>query len=79
MVTSIALLREAPERLEQAVRAFEPRLKRVKIDLSRIDTLSGMLHFRIDGWLNLDPRPIEVLFDTVVQPENSEFVLKDQG
>ena len=65
--------------MEDAVRTFEPRLTRVRLALADEDPLSGHLRFRLDGLLKVSPRPIEVTFDTVLQPATRSFAVKEGG
>jgi type VI secretion system protein ImpF len=63
--------------MEDAVRAFEPRLTRVRLELAGEEPLSGHLRFRLDALLKLVPRPIEVTFDTVLQSASRSFVVRE--
>jgi type VI secretion system protein ImpF len=65
--------------LEEAARTFEPRLTRVRVELTGEDALSGQLRFRLDALLKLVPRPIEVTFDTLLNSASRSFAVKEGG
>lgn len=63
--------------MESAVRLFEPRLSRPRIELLGTDPLSGHLRFRLDAMLKVHPRPVAVTFDTVLQPVTKTFAVEE--
>ena len=54
--------------IEQAIRRFEPRFKSVRVALGESDNISRSLSFRIDALMYADPVPIQLLFDSVIDP-----------
>lgn len=69
--------------VESTVALFEPRLRDVRVTL--IDSPasargSRMVHFQIEGLLDMDPAPEQVSFDTVLQLTNGEYQIRgDHG
>ena len=67
--------------IEQTVAAFEPRLKRIKI--RQLEAAAGTQHilrFQIEGFLDMDPAPELISFDTVLQLSSGEYQVKgDSG
>ena len=65
--------------LENSVALFEPRLKDVRISL--VETQGGytrILHFQIEGMLQMDPIAEAVSFDTVLSLTNGEYQVKGE-
>jgi type VI secretion system protein ImpF len=62
--------------LEEAVRRFEPRLQDVEVTLDRMSETDRSVRFRIDARLRIDPAPEPVVFDSMLQLGNGEFVVK---
>lgn len=55
--------------VEQSVQRFEPRLKQVQVKLLPPNNrFERSLHLEIDALLWIDPEPIPVMFDTILQP-----------
>ena len=65
--------------MEEAVRTFEPRLTRVRLELTGEEPLSGHLRFRLDALLKLVPRPVEVTFDTLLHSSSRSFAVAEGG
>jgi type VI secretion system protein ImpF len=67
--------------LENTVALFEPRLKSVRVSLLESQDLSSrVLHFQIEGLLQMDPAPEQVSFDTVVQLTSGDYQIRgDRG
>jgi type VI secretion system protein ImpF len=65
--------------LERTVALFEPRLKDIRITLTT-DSLgySRVLHFQIEGMLQMDPAPEQVSFDTVLQLASGEYKVRGE-
>jgi type VI secretion system protein ImpF len=54
--------------IEQTIRQFEPRLRNVKVSLSRRQATSERtLRFRIEALLRVDPVPEHVTFDSSIE------------
>jgi len=65
--------------IEQALRAFEPRLesRTVKVDYIQTDALTGLqAHFRINGILHVDPVREPVSFDTRVAMDTGSIEIE---
>lgn len=73
-VTSVKDRKRLSEALEDAVKAFEPRILNPKVLLT--STEEGklqQLRFTIEGLLRVDPSPEPVSFDTVLDMTNGEY------
>lgn len=80
--SSLAASSDAREGLrwsvEEAIRRFEPRLMDVRVQLHAAEgSFDRTLRLTVEAWLDLDPEPVPVVFDTVV--ESSTGVYKVQG
>jgi type VI secretion system protein ImpF len=64
--------------MESALAFFEPRLKRVKVRLEPQDDKSRTLRFGIEGLLCLDPAPVPVRFDTVLELGKGTYEVKGE-
>jgi type VI secretion system protein ImpF len=65
--------------LERTVALFEPRLKDVRI--SMVEAQGGytrVLHFQIEGMLQMDPAAEQVSFDTVLQLTSGEYQIRGE-
>ncbi|HXP84554.1 MAG TPA: type VI secretion system baseplate subunit TssE [Bryobacteraceae bacterium] len=66
--------------VERTVALFEPRLKDVRVTLLDTPGVNRVLHFQIEGMLQMDPAPEQVSFDTVLQLTNGEYQIRgDRG
>ncbi len=61
--------------LTSVIRNFEPRLDRVEVRLDDQDKSGGRprLHYRVDAVLKLEPTPLAVVFDTVLELGTKTF------
>jgi len=63
--------------IEQVIRTYEPRFKTVHVQmLSNADEIDRTLRFRVDAVLRADPVPIEVIFDSQMEPSTGSFDVK---
>lgn len=65
-----------------AVQVFEPRLANVKVSLVTDDSSDATkreIHFVVEGLLRIDPQPEHVVFDTVLDATNGDYVVRSQG
>ena len=65
--------------LERTVAIFEPRLKEVCVSL--VDApghASRVVHFQIEGMLQMDPTPEQVSFDTTLQLSSGEYQIRGE-
>jgi type VI secretion system protein ImpF len=66
--------------IERAVAFFEPRLARPKVSLRPISDSSRAVHFVIEGLLRVDPEPVPVVFDTVLELTSGSYAIQgDSG
>jgi len=63
------------KRIENAIRHFESRFKKVQVFLvdDRGDNRDRTVRFRIDGLLHAEPTPEPVVFDSQLQPTSGDF------
>jgi type VI secretion system protein ImpF len=67
------------KQLELAMTIFEPRLAGVTVRL--VETgfeVSRSLRFQIDGFLQMDPAPEHISFDTVLDIPSGEYLVKGE-
>jgi len=85
-LTSIS--RDSPEeralllrRVEETITGFEPRLTNVRISAVEVEgeNFRRELRFHVEGTLQMDPRPEQVVFDTVLNFANGEYEVNGAG
>lgn len=59
--------------IENALRIFEPRFVNVKVLIEPIDKANRQLKFHIEAFLDVDPAPEPISFDTVLQVGSGNF------
>jgi type VI secretion system protein ImpF len=65
--------------LENCVAIFEPRLRDVRVSVVEApSSASRVLHFQIEGMLQMDPAPEQVSFDTVLQLTSGEYQIRGE-
>jgi type VI secretion system protein ImpF len=65
--------------LESTIALFEPRLRDVRVTLVETpDGPSRILHFQIEGLLDMDPAPEAVSFDTTLQLASGEYEIRGE-
>ncbi len=65
--------------LEKTVAIFEPRLKEVRVTLvDAPGNASRVVHFQIEGMLQMDPSPEQVSFDTTLQLSSGEYQIRGE-
>ncbi len=64
--------------LETAIKNYEPRFLDVKISLEPIANNERILSFRIEAFLNIEPTPEPIVFDTVLELGNGDFEVKEK-
>ncbi|SRR5579862_7978742 len=65
-----------------AISVFEPRLDQVKVSLvteDAADATKREIHFVVEGLLRIDPQPEHVVFDTVLDATNGDYVVRSEG
>jgi type VI secretion system protein ImpF len=64
--------------IEDAIETFEPRLRDVAVSVEAGKEFERSLHFRIVAYLQVEPAPELVTFDTVLQPLSTEFKVQEE-
>lgn len=59
--------------IEQAIRAFEPRLSGIQVSLMPMSPGSRVLKFQIEGLFMIEPAPERILFDTKLELTSGEY------
>jgi len=60
-----------------AIEKFEPRLIQFSVKIkSKVNDLDRMLSFRVDGLLQAEPYPEQVVFDASLDVQSAEFDVK---
>ncbi|MDH3493178.1 MAG: type VI secretion system baseplate subunit TssE [Acidobacteriota bacterium] len=62
--------------VEDAIKRFEPRFLDVKLVVDEPDNKDRMIRFRIEAFLNMEPAPEPITFDTVLELGSGDFVVK---
>ncbi len=71
---------ELVRQMESVIAVFEPRLKRAKVRMERVEGAYRALRFVIEGLLCMDPAPEPVRFDTVLELGKGQYEVKgDDG
>jgi type VI secretion system protein ImpF len=65
--------------IESAIRTFEPRLSGVQVSVEAVDKDRFALRFKIRAMLQMDPEPQPIVFDTVLENDNTHFEVKGNG
>jgi type VI secretion system protein ImpF len=62
------------QELARVIETFEPRLRQVKVELFATDQRADrVLRLRIQAWLQMNPAPEPVVFDSLLKPEIGSF------
>lgn len=62
------------QELANVIETFEPRLRQVKVELFATDQRADrVLRLRIQAWLQMNPVPEPVVFDSLLKPEIGSF------
>src|SRR5882762_9820008 len=77
-ITSMNLFATADQRLllreiEACIALFEPRLARTKVSVAATADTPHLVHFVIEGLLRVDPEPIPVRFDSLLELNNGTY------
>jgi len=62
--------------IENAIRAFEPRLTGVTVTLESPGELEPILRFRVEALLDIRPAPEPIRFDTVLRGDTGQFLVE---
>jgi type VI secretion system protein ImpF len=69
---------ELVRQMESVIATFEPRLKRPKVRMERVEGGYRALRFVIEGLLCMDPAPEPVRFDTVLELGKGQYEVKGE-
>jgi len=61
--------------IEAAIRRFEPRLEKINVTIQLPDETDPTMRFRVDAFLQIEPAPEPVAFETVLPPGTSHFLI----
>jgi type VI secretion system protein ImpF len=61
--------------IEAAIRRFEPRLEKINVTIQLPDETDPSMRFRVDAFLQIEPAPEPVSFETVLPPGTSRFLI----
>ena len=61
--------------IEAAIRRFEPRLEKINVTIQLPDETDPTMRFRVDAFLQIEPAPEPVSFETVLPPGSSHFLI----
>jgi type VI secretion system protein ImpF len=61
--------------IEAAIRRFEPRLEKINVTIQLPDETDPTIRFRVDAFLQIEPAPEPVSFETVLPPGSSHFLI----
>lgn len=64
--------------LEKTVSQFEPRIAASRIVMEVLPTTNRGIRFHIQGLLRVDPSPVPVAFDTVLELPNCNYSVKGE-
>ena len=70
-------LKRLRKSIETAIKNYEPRFLDVKVILEPIDNSDRILNFRIEAFLNIEPSPEPIVFDTVLELGTGDFEVKE--
>lgn len=80
-ITSMNLFTAADQRLllreiEACIALFEPRLVRTKVSVASTADTPHLVHFAIEGLLRVDPEPIPIRFDSLLELNNGTYQVR---
>jgi type VI secretion system protein ImpF len=65
--------------IQETIARFDPRLSAVQVTLVEGREFDRSIHFRIDAMLRVEPSPLPVTFDSVLQLSSRAFVVEGEG
>lgn len=71
-------LKRLRKSIEAAIKNYEPRFLDVKVTLEPINNTDRILNFRIEAFLNVEPSPEPIVFDTVLELGSGDFEVKEK-
>ncbi len=63
--------------LENAIKIFEPRFTELKVTMESTDKTDRSLKFKIEAFLDTEPTPEPITFDTVLELGSGDFEVKE--
>lgn len=65
--------------IEEAIAHFEPRIRQVQVRFrERTDELDRSLQMVVEGMLWVEPEPVPITFDAVVEPLSGDFKVQSR-
>lgn len=71
-------MKDLAEGLAKAITHFEPRFLDLKVNLEPVDNTERVLKFRIEAYLNVEPAPEPITFDTILELGSGDFQVKER-
>ncbi len=69
-------LNKLSEALEETIKNFEPRFLNLKISLEPVEHTDKELKFKIEAFLDVEPAPEPVVFDTILELSSGDFEVR---
>lgn len=66
------------ESVVNAIKFFEPRFLDAKLVVDPVENNDREIRFRIEAFLNIEPTPEPVTFDTVLELGSGDFIIKER-
>ncbi len=70
-------IRRLNKAIETAIKNFEPRFLDLKVTLEPVSFTDRTLRFRIEAFLNTEPNPEPITFDTILEVGSGDFAVKE--
>ncbi len=70
-------LKSLRQSIETAIKNYEPRFLDVKVTLEPINNSDRILNFKVEAFLNIEPSPEPIVFDTVLELGSGDFEVKE--
>lgn len=64
--------------LESAIKIFEPRFMDLKVSHEPFENVDRQMKFKIEAWLDVEPTPEPIVFDTVIEVGSGEFAINER-
>lgn len=71
-------LKKITEQLETAIGNFEPRLLDLNVSMEPVSSTDRELRFKVEAFLNVEPTPEPVVFDTVLELGSGDFQINEK-
>lgn len=65
------------KQIETAIKHFEPRFLDLSVTLEPVYSTDRELRFRVEAFLNVEPSPEPIVFDTVLEMGSGDFQIKE--